>query len=246
MALDRNLLAAGCFWFGDTEHKANEQLRKIARIIMRFAFGAVILSVVVCSCAPSQAAKARKKWDLTTRVEFYVGDALKHAPKYRVKSFHKVGKNNEELAGRFHGLALEALEGGEYEYELAPEGPSAPRGYELTGHLNLWASAYWVTLQAPDPIGPDFGEIDVTGRVTPYPRGKDPIWVRLQNVLKASQSPQAKVNPDGSFRIPVGLISGNFVVTVCRGGDVLYLSVVHFSRTQPDHLDITLPSDSPK
>ncbi len=116
---------------------------------MRFRVAAVVLIVVACSYAPSQSRKAKGWWALTPPVEFYVGDALKPAPKYRVKSFHKVGNDKQELAGRFHGLAPGAFEGGEYEYTLEPE-DSAYRGYELSGKLDMVFSAYWITLQAPD------------------------------------------------------------------------------------------------
>ena len=213
---------------------------------MRFGIVALVLIIVACSYAPARSRKGSKVWDFTTQVEFYVGDVLKPAPKYRVTSFHKVGNDKEELAGRFHGLALDAFEGGEYLYTLAPEGAKAHSGYELSGKLGLWNSSNWITLQVPDDIGPDPGEINLPGRVTPHPRGKDPVWVRLQNVLGVPQVWQAKVRPDGSFLIPTGIISGNFVVIVCRGGDVLYHNVVQLDRTQPNHLEITLPPSSGK
>jgi hypothetical protein len=213
---------------------------------MHFRIGAVVLIVVACSYAPSQSRKKHGWWDLAAQVEFYVGDPLKPAPKYRVTSFHKVGDDKEELAGRFHGLVLDVFEGGKYEYRLTPVGAEPHSTYELTGKLDLWGSTNWVTLQVPDdPVGPDFGEIDLPGRVIPCPRGKNPVWVRLQNVLRVPQVREAKVKPDGSFLIPAGLLTGNFVVTVCSGGDVLYLGVVQLDRTQPNHLEITLPTEKP-
>lgn len=185
-----------------------------------------------------------------TRVEFYIGGAIRPAPKYQVKSFRGSNRDSVELGGRFHGLALgEDITIGEYDYVLEPVDTARwplPQ-YRLSGKVALYSSDCWVTLQMPDdPVGGDYGEIFVTGRIRPFPKGQgtEPIWVRLQNVVQASQFSQARANPDGSFRISAGRITGNFVLTVCHGDDVLYVSVVHFINTHPGYLEITLPQQA--
>jgi hypothetical protein len=72
------------------------------------------------------------------------------------------------------------------------------------------------------------------GRVLPAPTGKEPVWIRFQQAVEHSQFTQVKLGSEGTFRIPHPLLSGSMVVTVCRGNDVLFLDVVHFTAGKPD------------
>jgi hypothetical protein len=203
---------------------------------------AVVLIMLSNRDGTITAQQRRSRAEPTAQVEFYVGDGGARAPQYRMRSFHRVGRSNVELAHKFHGLSIDGIEPAEYEYDLTPEdGRTYPSGdYELLGKLELYAPTNWITLQAPDPVGPDFGQLYVTGKITQFPKGGYPLWIRLQNVLQAKQVLQGKINPDGSFRVPCGLLFGNFVVTVCRGNEVLYIDNVRFPRTSTYTLNIDL------
>ncbi len=206
---------------------------------------AIMGCAAVASCQTGDTKAKLRDPGSVEQVEFYVGGAFRPAARYHVKSFHKVGVSLE-LAPRFHGLALhDSLGAGEYAYVLEPDDTAAypASDYSLRGSVDLWGPDNWITLQMPDdPVGGDDGEVFVRGRVQPAPSGggSQPVWVRLQNVVDASQFRQARVGADGSFQILAGRLTGNFVVTVCRGDDVLYLGAEHFVRTHPDYLDIKL------
>ena len=174
------------------------------------------------------------------RVEFYVAGRFRPASKYRVKSFRLVGKNSPELAASFHGLAAEGLNSGEYHYILTPENP--PQGQigdlDLLGRVSLYGPySYWITLQMPVGTYAEGAMFPLTGRVLPPPgEGREPIWIRFQHVVAHTQVVQAKLAGDGIFQIPNSIpFTGSVVVTVCRGADVLFLDVVHFSGGQPEH-----------
>ena len=195
----------------------------------------LVLVSIVAACTPAQSRLGSEitnpaRYFNLTQLEFCVLGDRSPAPKYRVKSFRRTGKSSVELASRFHGLAIHDIEHGEYQYTLEPDDTSKyPEDfYKLSGRLGLYLADYWITLQLNEPVGGDYGQVDVTGKITNLRVGeaKEPVWIRLQGVVRNSEAGQARVNPDGSFRIPVGLITGDFVVTVYRGGDVLYVSVI--------------------
>src|SRR6266700_4005294 len=102
---------------------------------MRFTLIA-LLSLIIAAFYCQLHGQGAVKRDLT-QVEFYVGGNLRPAPKYRVRRFREVGNDTSELAGRFHGLAAQDLEQGEYQYALEPElAPPGPAGsYTLIGKV---------------------------------------------------------------------------------------------------------------
>lgn len=214
---------------------------------MRLATSLVVLALVAACQAP-HAQEVFKVWENRTQVEFYVAGRLQPAPKYRVRSFRRAGKNSPELAGRFRGLAAQDLENGEYEYVLEPEvaPPGPPNMFDLMGKVQLYGPfPYWITLQMPTGSLADPDLVWITGRVLPPPATKmGPVWIRFQHAVDHSQVVQVKLVGDGTFRIPYGPLTGSVVVTVCRGGDVLFLDVVHFTGGRPDRpLELRLRPD---
>jgi hypothetical protein len=179
-----------------------------------------------------------KPWENRTQVEFYIAGRIQPLPKYRVRSFRLAGKNSPELAGRFRGLAAQDLENGDYEYALEPEvAPPGPTGaFTLVGKVQLYGPfPYWITLQMPTGSVADGAYFMITGRVLLTPAGdKDPVWIRFEHAVDHSQAVQAKLGSDGNFRIPYGPLTGSVVVTVCRGEEVVFLDVVHFTGGHPD------------
>ena len=172
------------------------------------------------------------------QIEFYVAGRFQAAPKYRVRSFRLAGSNSPELASHFRGLAGLGFERGEYIYDLAPENPpSGPSGiFDLAGRVWLNGSdSDWITLQMPVGTAAEGAIFTLAGRVLPPPGGgNDPVWIRFQHAVDHSQVAQSKLATDGTFRIPIATpFTGSVVVTVCRGNDVLFLDVVHFSGGQP-------------
>ena len=227
--------------------RLNDKLVKSMKIEMRLASPLAVLALVAASQAP-HAQEVFKAWEDRTQVEFYIAGRLQPPPRYRVKSFRRVGKDAPELAGRFHGLAAQNLENGEYEYALEPEtAPPGPPGvFTLVGKVQLHGPfPYWITLQMPTGSLADGAYFMITGRVVPPPAAeKEPVWLRFQHAVDHSQVVQMKLVGDGTFRIPFGPLTGSVVVTVCRGADVLFLDVVHFSGGRPDRpLDLRLRTD---
>jgi hypothetical protein len=201
-----------------------------------------ILSIVAIGFAlqtPGGAQETAKRREDGARIEFYVVGRLQPALRYRVKSFRLVGQNSPELAARFNDLAAQGLDSGEYQYYLTPEKPPIGQrsDFDLSGRVQLYgAQSRLITLQMPTGSYIDGAIFMLNGRVLPPPDGgKDPVWIRFQHAVDHAQVVQAKLNVDGTFRIPTGLwFTGSVIVTVCRGGDVLFLDVVHFAGGQPE------------
>jgi len=215
---------------------------------MRYSIPLATLALAA-TCQAPRAQTPFKYGDDRTQVEFYVAGRLQPAPKYRVRSFRLTGQNSPQLAGRFHGLAAQNLENGDYEYALEPEvaPPGPPGAFTLVGKVQLYGPfPFWITVQMPTGSFADPSLVLVTGRVLNVPAAaKDPVWIRFQHVVDHSQMVQVKLGSDGAFRIPYGPLTGSVVVTVCRGEDVLFLDVVHFTAGHPDRpLEFRLRSDA--
>jgi len=215
--------------------------------------GAAILPLAIGLQVPEPRHETRREFRswVPAAIEFYVVERLPALPKYRVKSFRETNANSPEMAGRFNGLAAQELPCGEYNYVLTPDGPTpGPLGsFDLYGRLLLCGSfPYWVTLQAPVGYVGDGAYFPISGRVAPMPAAdSDPVWIRFQHVVDAAQIFQMKLGADGTFWIPTQPLTGNVLVMVCHGQDVLFHEVVHFSASVPDHpLEIRLPKTPPR
>jgi|SRR5882724_2751866 len=218
---------------------------------MRAIIVFLISAAATDGCTPPQSRSVLATRDNAMEVEFYVAGQDEPAPKYRVTSFRRASKNSVELATRFQGLVARGLEDGEYEYSLEPEDSKTyPASmYRLNGKVGLWAPyPYWITLQMPSGILADSAPTVVSGRVVALPTAdaNQPFWIRFQHTVDASQVLQAKLDSHGFFRISSGLITGYFVITICRGEEVLHHSVARFVRGHPDHpLEIRVSSGAP-
>ncbi len=137
----------------------------------------LLVALVVFAAASCQTLRPKTKTrdpGAIEQVEFYIGGAFPPAPAYEVKSFHRANGTSVEPASRFRKLALrDDLEAGEYEYVLEPVDTAVHPAsqHRLKGNVALWGPDNRITLQMPDdPIGGDFGEVFVTGRVRPSPQ----------------------------------------------------------------------------
>lgn len=177
----------------------------------------------------------------TTAIEFYVGDFDGKEAPYKVQSFHAARLGAPELASRFRRLSIKGIPEGRYEYTLVPEeGPSW--GRTLTGTLGLYSELNWITLPAP---GTDLDMIDysyLTGHVKPVPSGGGPLWIRFQSVLGKGQAWQSKIQADGSFRTVWGPLSGNFLLMVCRGDEVLFTRTMRLFGYRSRNIEVELPA----
>ena len=183
-----------------------------------------------------------------TEIEFYIAGRLQPPPKYRVRSFRRIGTTGVELARDFHGLVAQDLEQGEYEYALEPEiTPAGPPGsFTLTGKVQLYGSfPHWITLQMPTGVIADVDLNWINGRVLMASVTRQgSLWIRSQHAVDHSQFFQMKLDNDGAFRIPDPAFDGSVVVTVCRGSDVVFVDVVHFTAGRPDRpLEFRLKSN---
>jgi hypothetical protein len=61
-------------------------------------------------------------------------------------------------------------------------------------------------------------------------------------VVEADVFVQDRISSDGKFHMETGVLIGNYIVTVCRGDEVLYHGVIRLRGLPSMELNIRIPS----
>ncbi len=142
---------------------------------------------------------------------------------YQVLHFRK-SLESPDLAKSFRGLSAVNIPYGIYDYELVPA-PGDLSVERISGSVHVYRDQIHVTsvLETTDSIG-HRAQLHVAGTIEPPPKGREPVWVILQNVYGRYRDESA-VDNKGNFQLHH--IWGKNVILVCAGSEVLMSALVN-------------------
>jgi hypothetical protein len=190
-----------------------------------------VLAILLCSLTLSSGVER------VGSVRFTVLNRWGHFHRYKVLHF-RMSAGSPDLASSFRGLVSAKVPYGFYNYELVPL-PGDVSVEKISGTIRVVRDQNHVTnvLETTDSVG-HRAQLPVSGMLEPRPKGREPVWVILQNVYGKYRE-ESTVDDRGRFQLHH--IWGNNVIVVCAGSEVLMSALVNIGpQDSVNYLSINL------